>query len=76
MVVDERLREEVAEEVLAPDLQQELLQHEGRWVAMTRTRLIAVGDSADAVLHEAAAAGFPQPIVYFVPRDGHSSMFF
>jgi Family of unknown function (DUF5678) len=76
MVIDNRPTDEATESVLAPRLQQELLAHEGKWVAITKTELLAVGDSPDEVLHGAAERGVKQPILYFVPRDGHSSMFF
>ena len=75
MVVDERPREEVTD-VLEPQLQDEILQYEGRWVAMTHTDLIAVGDSANDVAQQAAEAGVDDPIIYFVPRDGNASLFF
>jgi hypothetical protein len=75
MVIEERTRDQ-AERVLEPSLEHELLAHEGRWVAVTRSELVAVGDSADEVIRRASERGVEHPIVYFVPRDGHSSMFF
>lgn len=74
MVIDEQAREE-AIDVLEPRLQQELLQYEGRWVAITRSDLIAVGDSADEVIRRSADKGVADPIVHFVPRDGDVGMY-
>jgi hypothetical protein len=76
MVIDNPTRDEAESSVLAPELQRELLAYSGKWVAMTRTELIAAGDSPDIVLHEADERGIKRPILYFVPRDGKSSLFF
>ncbi len=75
MVVNERTRE-AAENVLEPSLQRDLLNHEGKWVAMTRAELIAVGDRPEEVLALARERGVANPIVYQVPRDGDSTFFF
>jgi hypothetical protein len=62
--------------VLSPDLQERLLEHPGKWVAMTKTELLGVGGSPDEVLHLAAEKGEDRPILYFVPPKGPSAMFF
>jgi len=46
------------------------------WVAITRSDLIAVGDSADDVIRKSADKGVSEPIVYFVPRDGNTGMYY
>jgi len=76
MVIDNRTRDEAESSILAPELQRELLAYSGKWVAMTRTELIAAGDTPDIALQEAEKRGFKRPILYFVPRDGKSSLFF
>jgi hypothetical protein len=73
MVIDNQPRDET---VLSTDLQERMLTHAGKWVAMTRTDLLAVGDTPDEVLHEAAEKGEKRPILYFVPPKGDTSMFF
>ena len=40
------------------ELEVELWKHAGRWVAITRSELIAAGDSADEVLAEAERKGW------------------
>jgi hypothetical protein len=65
-----------ARDVIAPELQRELLKHEGRWVAISDDDLIAVGDTRNEVAEAAVAQGAERPLLYFVPRDGHRSMFF
>jgi hypothetical protein len=75
MVVDELDREE-AQNVLDPELQQQLLEYQGRWVAITRTELLGAGDAPEEALRLAAERGVAAPILYFVPRDGDSRMFF
>ena len=68
--------QEEARDVLDPDLQQQLHEYRGRWVAITRTKLVAVGDNPNEVARKAAELGVAKPIIYFVPRDGNTSMFF
>ena len=75
MVVDQGSPDEVRD-IMAPKLQRELLRHEGRWVVISNGALIGVGDSRDEVARIAAEQQIRQPLVYFVPRDGHRSMFF
>ena len=61
---------EPAERVLSEALEEELMLHPGRWVAMTRDRIIALGDSATEVYEAAQAAGEAVPILYYVPEAG------
>lgn len=64
------------EHELDSELQDKLLKHPGRWVAITRSRLIAVGDSSFEVLQAARAQGFLSPILFLVPRDEKTAYFF
>lgn len=60
---------------ISPELQQELLKHPGKWVAMTRTEIVAIGRSVGDVLLKAKAHGIDDPILYRVPR-GQRALFF
>lgn len=60
---------EPVERVLSEDLETALLQHPGRWVAMTNERIIAVGDSSTEVYEAAQAAGEAVPILWYVPES-------
>lgn len=59
-----------ARHVIEPALQEELLKHPGKWVAMTRTKLIAVGDSPKEVIDAAEALGVRDTILHCVPEPG------
>jgi len=61
--------------VIEPRMQQRLLEHPGKWVAMTRTRIVAVGDSPTEVLRDARLGGLLHPIVYRVPEAGTGYFF-
>ena len=67
---------EPLEHELDPSLQREVLKYPGKWVAVTRSKLVAVGDSPAAVLGEAARAGYANVILHRVPEDGHTINFF
>jgi len=60
------------ERVLSEELEEELLQHPGRWVAMTREKIIALGDTPAEVFKAALSAGHKTPILYQVPKPGMS----
>lgn len=76
-IIDDRQKlEEPLEHEVDPELQEELLKHRGRWVAMTRAKLLAVGDSPAEVLAAAHEVGCESPILYFVPRDDRAVYFF
>lgn len=62
--------------VIDPSLQKELLGHPGKWVTITRSELIAVGDSPLEVLKAARAKGFDSPILHYVPEDSRTHYFF
>lgn len=64
------------EHELDPGLQEQLASYRGRWVATTRSEVVAVGKSASEVLKAARAAGVDSPIVYRVPEDGRTAYFF
>ena len=73
MVVDDRPTEPLVYEI---DLrvQAELRKHPGKWVALTKDRLIAVRDTSIRAYEAALAAGVEAPILYHVPdtRTGYS----
>lgn len=56
--------DEPIEYVLDPDLQIEIQAYPGKWVAVTRSELIAVGDTLVDVLREALNKGYPTPIIH------------
>lgn len=72
---DERLEQPLENEI-DPELQQELLAHPGKWTAITRSRLLAVGSSPAVVLKAAREAGVDSPILYRVPADSRTTYFF
>jgi hypothetical protein len=51
-----------------PELQKLLFSYPGKWVAITSSRLVAVGDDVREVIQKAAAEGEESPIIYRVPR--------
>lgn len=55
--------------VIEPALQKELHQHQGRWVAITRDRLLAVGESPTEVMLSAREQGVRRPMIYRVPGE-------
>lgn len=63
-------RWEPVERVMTEELEQELMLHPGKWTAITRDRLVAVGDTPKDVLDAAAADGVASPILYWVPLPG------
>jgi hypothetical protein len=65
--------EEPLEAEIDPSLQRELHKHPGKWVAMTRHDLLAVGDTPEEAL---AAAGIDSPILYRVPTPEEARTFY
>jgi hypothetical protein len=68
--------EDPLEHELDPELQKELLTHPGRWVATTRSELLAVGDTASEVFEAARSQGVEHPVIYRVPADSDAVYFF
>jgi lipocalin len=66
---------ERAEEEMPRSLQKELLKYPGRWVAISRTAIIAIGDSAEDVLAKAREEGYASAELYRVP-EGEFSYYF
>jgi hypothetical protein len=62
--VEERLQFEID-----PALQQRLFEHAGKWVALTRSEIIAIADTPSEAFHAAQEAGITDPILYRVPED-------
>jgi len=71
MAVLERLERPIERKV-----QEELLKHPGKWAAITRTRVIAIGDSSVEVLRVATQKGVRRPILYRIPPDGNITLFY
>lgn len=63
----ERLEHEID-----PHLEKELQKHPGKWVAMTHSEILAVGDSVQEVLEKAHA---DSPLLFRVPEGRHSYFF-
>lgn len=63
------------ERVLTPELEKELWEHAGRWVALTRSKLVAVGDSPKDVLAKAKRKGASRPILYYVPKGERTAYY-
>jgi hypothetical protein len=75
MAIADRELEAPLEHEIDPQLQEELLRHTGKWVAMTRTRILAVGDDPQTIFEQARASGVDAPILYHVPDVGTSYFF-
>jgi lactam utilization protein B len=69
MVVKDRAR--AVEHVIAPALQEELRQYAGQWVALTATKIVAVGNSPQATVDLATERGYKRPLLFRVPPDGN-----
>ena len=76
MTPDDTAELEPLEREFDPELLKELARYRGRWVATTRSRLLADGDSATEVYLAARESGIPVPIVFRVPEDGRTRYFF
>ena len=63
------------EHEIDPDVQEQLLTHPGKWVALTRSEILAVADDPVVAYKAAQAKGVSSPILYQVPEAG-SSFFF
>ena len=64
-----------AERVLSVELEDELLKHPGKWVAMTPDKIVAIGDDSVVVYKAALKAGVTDAILYRVPEAGTSYFF-
>jgi hypothetical protein len=58
-----------------PDLQERLLEHPGKWVAIAGNDIVAVGDSPTEVLAAAQKGGHRNATLYRVP-DSNRLFFF
>ena len=74
MTVAERPKTE--EHQIAPELQEELIAHPGKWVAMTRTELLAIEDSPAKAYQAARKQGVETPILYFVPDNRERTYYY
>lgn len=76
MVTRERERDEAPEYVLAPELQDELIRHPGKWAAITQTELIALADTSEEAYRLAGERGIETPILYHVPDQRARSYYY
>jgi hypothetical protein len=59
-----------------PELQEQLRAYPGKWVLVTRTRLLSVGDSpAEAVRNAAGVEADSDPILKHIPRGGRTYVY-
>ncbi len=58
--------------ILAADrrLDAEMQKYAGKWVAVVRHRIVAVGDDLGTVLEQAKAQGHAEPLVMRAPAPG------
>lgn len=68
--------EEPREVELTPALQELLLEHPGKWAAVTESEIIGLGDTPTEALAVAMKAGVPDVILHRVPDDGNTAYFF
>lgn len=66
MAVDERRTDHLVYEI-EPSVQEELIKHPGKWVAMTRSRILAIRDTPAEAFAAGREAGVGVPILYQVP---------
>jgi hypothetical protein len=62
-------RDEPTQHEIEPALQTLLLAHPGKWAAITRSEIVAIGDDPRRVIEKARAAGVTAPILYRVPSE-------
>lgn len=67
--------EEPLEHEISPEVQEQLLEHPGKWAAITPDRLIAVGETPLEVYEKAIAEGVESPILFQVPIDSQTVYF-
>jgi len=73
MTIHTRPKQPPAHEI-SPAVQEELVKHPGKWVALTRTAVIEIRDTSTEAYEAAIAAGVESPILYQVPdpRAGYA----
>lgn len=67
MTLSREAGQEPIEQVLS-SVMHETLEHRGRWVAVSRERLLAIGDSPGEVRDRAAEQGVEHPMIWQVPE--------
>lgn len=75
MAIADRELEQPLEHEIDPQIQTELLKYPGKWVAFTRSEIVAVADEAADAWEGARAKGVASPILYRVP-EGVTAYFF
>lgn len=69
--------EQPLEHELDPDLQEQLLKFPGKWAVVTRSEIIAVGDTLADAMKEAARRGALEGVIlHHVPDDSDALNFF
>jgi hypothetical protein len=74
--IAEKGRDETGESMITLALQRELFLHRGKWVAITKTRLVGLGDSSEEAFEAARQRGEARPMLYRVPPDDDTTYFF
>lgn len=63
------------ESLFTPELERELWDHAGKWVAIVDQRVIAVADTLPALIRKARDVGHTEPLIHRVPDKGTSYFF-
>ncbi|MEX0631043.1 MAG: DUF5678 domain-containing protein [Chloroflexota bacterium] len=74
MTVAERPKTE--EQQIAPELQEKLIAHPGKWAALTRTEILAIEDSPTKAYQAARKLGVETPILYLVPDNRERTYYY
>lgn len=64
-----------SEHEISRDLQQELMRHAGKWVALSEDAIVGIGDTPGEALDQAREAGYSSAAPYRVP-EGQRAFFF
>lgn len=74
MIADRELEQPLEHEI-DPKVQTELLTHPGKWVAFTRSEIVAIADKAIEAWEESQRKGVANPILYRVPETSAAYFF-
>ena len=72
MAVDERRTDDLVYEI-EPSVQEELIKHPGKWVAMTRSKVLAIRDAPAEAYAAGREAGVGLPISTRSPTSGRGT---
>jgi hypothetical protein len=77
MVIEERTRDQDLVYEIEPAVQDQLATFRpGQWVALTPSRVVAVGGSPSEVYEAARSQGIDAPIIYEVPSGESGAYYF